>query len=58
MDARLDEIMQAIENISRNLVLLETDVDSELLDDAGLTLLELETDDLQAIRLALEAGKS
>ncbi len=54
MDARLDEIMQAVKNIYRNLVLLEPDVPSDLVDDARETMGEFENTDLQAIRLALE----
>lgn len=56
-DKRLDEIMQAVENIYRNLVLLGSDIDSDYLDDARRTLREFEITDLKAIRQALEANK-
>lgn len=54
MDKRLDEIMQAVEDIYRNLLLMEGIVGKDLLSDARKTLAELEIDDLQAIRRALE----
>lgn len=54
MDARLDEIHKAVENINRNLVLLLPDVGKDYIEDGLKAMRDFEELDLRVIRRVLE----